>query len=373
MGELKREDKRIIIHIDLDYFYAQCEELKNISLKDKPLVVCVHSGRKEDSGAIVASNYIARAYGVKAGIPIIQAKRLLKDVKDSAFLPADFDYYEEKSRRIMEIIRAYGDKFEEASIDEAFLDVSKVCHLDFDKALELSKEIKKEIYEKENITCSIGIGPNKLIAKMASDYRKPNGLTLVKPDEVKSFLFPLPVGKLYGIGKKTESRLLELKISTIGELANFDLDKLTNLFGKKLGTYFYLAANGIDDEEVLNRESREISRIVTLKENTLDFEEIVKVLDELVKDVHLKMLEQGLACKSIGILAVMEDLKTRSKGRSLDNPINSLEVMNKWARELLKEFLSQDLEFKVRRIGFKASNLFNIKDQSLITQFIESQ
>jgi len=366
LKDLEGGKDRIIVHVDFDYFFAQCEEIKDPTLKDKPVIVCIYSGR--GSGAVSSSNYIARALGVKAGMPILQAKRI---VKEGIFLKADLEFYEEKSKRIMSIIRKFGDKFEEFSIDEAFLDVSKLTQLNYDKALSLAKEMKREIYEKEGITCSVGIGPNKLIAKMASDYQKPNGLTVVKPNEVKDFLFPLPIGRLYGVGKKTEEKFLSLGIKTIGDLANYPLDNLISIFGKKLGTYFYLAANGIDHEEVINKESKEISRITTLKDNTLDFNEISKVLEELVKDVYSKMVKQGLACKSIGLLAIMENLKTHSKSKTFDHPTNNFEFINKLSKELLEEFLSYDWDVKVRRIGFKVFGLTDLKGQRLLTQYIK--
>jgi DNA polymerase IV (DinB-like DNA polymerase) len=180
---------RVIIHADFDYFYAQCEERENPTLKDKPVVVCIYSGRSEDSGAVSTANYIARKYGVKAGISIIMAKRKLKNT-DAVFLPANFELYEKVSENIMNILRAYGDAFEQTGIDEAFIDVTQRVNGEFEIAKQLAQKIQKEIFEKEKITVSIGVGPNKLIAKIAAGKQKPHGLTMVKPEEIENFLRP---------------------------------------------------------------------------------------------------------------------------------------------------------------------------------------
>ena len=241
------------MHVDFDYFFAQVEERKDGSIGDKPVVVCVYSGRSQDSGVVSTSNYLARKYGVKSGMPISFAKNRLKDV-DSVFLPVDHDLYDVVSRNIMNIVRKYADKFEQAGVDEAFLEVTGSVNGSFEKAGEHANKLKKEIFKNEKITCSIGIGPNKLVAKIAAGTHKPDGLTLVKPDEVKSFLFPLPVRVLFGVGRKTEKTLQELGILTVGELATFDSDKLISIFGRHAAMHLQRSALGHDDSPVEQRE-----------------------------------------------------------------------------------------------------------------------
>ncbi|MCS6768241.1 MAG: DNA polymerase IV, partial [Candidatus Nitrosocaldus sp.] len=216
---------RIVMHVDLDYFYAQCEELRRSDLRDKPVVVCVYSARGGDSGAVSTCNYKARAYGVKAGIPIVQAKRLLKDVPDAVFLPVDEPYYTDISEMVMGILRASADAFEQVSIDEAYMDVSMRCS-NFDDARELATRLKDEIRGSIGLTCSIGVGMNKLIAKMASEHRKPDGLTVVRPEDVQGFIGPMSVGRLLWVGRRTEERLNAMGIRTIAELANVSIDML---------------------------------------------------------------------------------------------------------------------------------------------------
>ena len=205
--------------VDLDYFFAQCEELRNPSLKEKPVVICVYSGRTADSGAVSTANYIAREYGVRSGMPIYLAKKKLENV-DAAFLPVDDHYYEEVSRRVMAVLKGFGDEFEQMGIDEAFLDDSMRTRGSFHDAEELAKTIKNELLNQERLTCSIGVGPNKLIAKMAADEKKPNGLTVISPEHVHGFLEPLPVNRLIGVGTKTLEKMKSMQINTIGDLAS---------------------------------------------------------------------------------------------------------------------------------------------------------
>src|SRR3989344_6253941 len=163
--------QRIIMHIDLDQFYAALEEIRNPSLKGKPVVVCVYSGRTSDSGAVSTSNYTARKLGIRAGIPISRAKSLAeKSGQDVVFLPVDMEYYKNSSERIMEIFETHADIFEQASVDEAYLDITEKTKKSYNVAENIAGKIKEEIKEKENLPCSIGIAPNKLVAKIASDF-----------------------------------------------------------------------------------------------------------------------------------------------------------------------------------------------------------
>jgi DNA polymerase IV (DinB-like DNA polymerase) len=361
---------RVVLHVDLDYFFAQCEERENPSLKDKAVVVCVFSGRTEDSGAVSTANYVARKYGVKSGMPITLAKKILKD-KDAVFLPVNFELYESVSRNIMQILRKYADSFEQTGIDEAFLDVSQRVNGDFETARELAEAIKREILEKEKLTCSMGVAPNKLVAKIASDFRKPNGLTVVKPQEVQSFLFPLSVGKLFGVGRKTEKAMEKLGIKTIGDLAKYDVERLVDFFGRTLGIYFHQAAHGIDESPVQERGPAEsTSRIVTLKKNTRDLNLILEQIHPLCEDIHSRLLKQGLNFKSISAMAVMQDLSVRSKTKTFENPLSELEILKETVKELFEKLLEKEPKLEVRRAGVKISGFVEAqKKQTKITDF----
>ena len=183
-------ETRVVFHIDFDYFYAQCEETRSPELKSKPVCVCVFSDRGGDSGAIATANYTARKYGVKSGIPIAFAKKRLHERSDAVFLPVDFDFYSEISEKAMEIMKENADIFEYVGRDEAYLDVTERVEGDFKKAFHLAQQIKNSIRDKIKLSCSVGISPNKLISKIASDFQKPDGLALVSPNTTEVFLEP---------------------------------------------------------------------------------------------------------------------------------------------------------------------------------------
>lgn len=342
---------RTVLAVDLDYFYAQCEELREPRIKDKPVVVCVYSGRTVESGAVSTCNYLARSLGVKSGIPIALAKKMLSNYPNSAFLPMDKNYYEEVSERIMTILRSHSSLIEQVSVDEAYLDISENTKGDFSTAKFIGAQIKSEILVRERLTCSVGVGPNKLIAKMAVDAKKPDGLTVIEPSNVKYFLDPLPVGKLLGIGPKNEQKLEKLGIKNIGELANTDEAALIKEFGKHLGPHLKRFAQGIDEEPVHEKEVEQISRIVTLKCDTSTFN-FADDLRRISEDISNKLIERGTACKTVGIIAITTELKTKSRAKTLDNPSNSAKLIEDSARGLFETFFGEGPN-DVRRIGVK--------------------
>ena len=358
--------------MDLDSFYAQCEENANPSLKGKPVVICVYSGRTEDSGAVSTANYQARKYGVKAGIPIARAKKLLESV-DAAFVPMNHPYYEQVSNRIMEILRNQADIFEQTSIDEAFLDVSVTDGFSFDLARETALEIKKQLRTRELVTASIGIGPNKVIAKMASDQTKPDGLTVVTPQDVPTFLASLPVGRIPGVGKKAEEKLIQLNVSTVTDLSELSASKLVEMFGRSVGAYLYRAAKGEDDEPVKERaQPTQFSRIATLKQNTRSPEDTYSLLSELSQSVSDKLKAQEMSCKSVAIIAILTDLSIHSRSKTLDTPSSDTKLIEAAAKQLTLEFLESNPEAILRRLGIKASALTKKSGQTDMSSFFPS-
>jgi DNA polymerase IV (DinB-like DNA polymerase) len=325
-------------------------------LKDKPVVVGVYSGRTEESGAVSTANYAARKYGVKSGMPLFMAKRKLEGV-DAVFLPVDHEFYEQISDKLMRVFRGYADAFEQVGIDEAYLDVTEKVHGSFDEAKALAERMKVDVKNQVGVTFSVGVGPNKLVAKVAADIQKPNGLTIVRPEEVKEFLSPLPVDRLIGVGRKTSQKMADLGLKTIGDLAEFDAQRLVEVFGKTLGVYFHNAANGVDDEPVREAgEAESISRIATLKQDTRDLAFILEKTDNLTVEIHGELVKKGLSFKQVGIIAVLTDLTVRSRSQTLEQPTRTLETLRKTVRELLERFL-EDSEAEVRRIGVKVSQL----------------
>ena len=308
-------ESRVIMLVDLDYFYAQVEERRDPAIKDKPVVVCVYSGRTEDSGAVSTANYVARGYEVKSGMPIFLAKRKLKGV-DAVFLPMDRAFYEEVSDDVMETIRGFADSFEQVSIDEAYLDVTRRTSRSFETAYKLAQQLREEVKARENLTCSVGVGPNKLVAKIAADFQKPDGLTVVKPDKVQSFLDPLPVKRLMGVGTKIGKRMESLGIRTIGDLARYDVQVLIDVFGKNLGAYLHNASRGTDEAPVQERgEAESISRISTMKEDTRDLEVLLEKTAQLCEEVHANVVERNVNFRSVGLIAVLTDMSIRSRSK----------------------------------------------------------
>jgi len=362
-------ETRIVFHIDFDYFYAQCEETRSPELKSKPVCVCVFSDRGADSGAIATANYTARKYGVKSGMPITFAKKRLGQRKDAVFLPVDFDFYSELSEKAMEVMKQSADIFEYVGRDEAYLDVTKRVEGNFLKASHLAQQIKNEIREKIKLSCSIGISPNKLISKIASDFQKPDGLTIVSPEKIEVFLDQLKIRAIPGIGKKTEEKFSEMHFETIQELKKLDVFTLNKEFGRKSGTYIYNAVRGIDNEPVKEREERiQYSKITTLKKDSIDYQFLSENIRNLCVEVHRVVKKNNKMFKSIGIHFIQSDLSNKSKSRMLRNPTDSLEELQKNVEQLLKVGLVNQ-KTTIRRLGVKVSELSEIQGQSNITNY----
>lgn len=359
--------------VDLDYFFAQCEELRNLSLKNKPVVIGVYSGRTEDSGAVSTANYVARQYGVKSGMPLFLARRKLEGT-GAIFMPVDYEYYEEISEKIMKILRGYADIFEQVGIDEAFLDVSHKVQGNFENTESLVKTLKTEVKTQVGATFSVGVGPNKLVAKIASDTQKPNGLTIVKPEDVERFLNSLPVDRLIGVGRKIAQKMNDLSLKTIGDLSKHDVQRLVAIFGKTLGVYFHNASKGLDNEPVKEAgDAVSISRIGTLRQNTRDLALISSKTDELIGEIHDEIMQKNLKFKQVSILAVMTDLTIRSRSLTLEQPTKDAEILKNVVQTLLAKFTVEEGS-EVRRIGIKVSSLVKEeKKQRQLTNYFSSQ
>ncbi len=360
---------RVVMLADFDYFFAQCEELRNPTLKGKPVVVGVYSGRTEDSGAVSTANYVAREYGVKSGIPLYLAKKRLEGT-EAVFLPVDDEFYEQISNTMMSALRGYADSFEQTSIDEAYLDVTRKVNGSFEAARTLAEQMKREVKNAVGIAFSVGVGPNKLVAKIAADSQKPDGLTVVQPEEVQSFLSPLPVERLLGVGRKTAAKLGDFGIKTIGDLARYDVQRLVEAFGKKLGVYFHNAANGVDKDPVQETGAAEsISRISTLKENTRDLTVVLEKTDQLIEDIHRELVQRNVSFKQVGILAIMTDLRVRSRSKTLDAATRDAETLRDIVRGLFEKFLVES-ELEIRRVGVKISGFVKGEvEQKRLTSF----
>jgi DNA polymerase IV (DinB-like DNA polymerase) len=377
------------MHIDFDYFFAQCEEIKRPEIKDKPVVVCIYSGRTKESGVVSTCNYIARNYGIKSGIPIKIAKAKLAQVSQAVFLPSDIKHYSEKSDNAMTIIRDFLEnyslssvrsnvfqpikcaKFEYIGLDECYVEVTEKADFDFEKAKELANNLKKQIRKETRLTCSIGIAPNKMIAKIASDFQKPDGMTIVGPDEAKNFISNCNVDKIPGIGPKTSAKLLEMGIRTGGELSAFGLFRLIDTFGKKYATYLYNSAQGIDNEPVkLRGLAKQIGRIITLKKDISQTSEIEDELEHICKSVYKMALDQNVLYRNIGVLLILNDLDNITRSKSLKTHSRDFHELYSSVKSILNVTLNNYPNIKVRRLGIKLSDLKDNEGQNTMLNFI---
>ncbi len=354
------EKKRVILHVDMDHFFTAIEEREHPEYKGKPVVVGADPKEGKGRGVVSTCNYEARKFGVKSGMPISKAWKLCPQ---AVYLPVNYDLYTQVSERIMAILRKYADKFEVWGIDEAFLDVTSRVK-DYAEAEALARQIKREILEKEGLTCSIGVGPNKLVAKIASDHQKPDGLTVVKPEDAEKFLEPLSVRKLLWVGRKTEQKLKAMGIKTIGDLARYDPAVLAEAFGV-VGTQLYLMAHGIDKSEVEERgEIKSISRDVTFEEDTSNFSLVLETLDRLSGEVHGDLQKKQLYFKTVTVRIRYENFETHTHSKTLPFITNRLQDLKKTAKELVQAYLKP--ERKIRLIGVRVSNFTSAEKQKTL-------
>jgi DNA polymerase IV (DinB-like DNA polymerase) len=363
---------RRIMHVDFDYFFAQCEELRRPELKVLPVVVCVFSGRTEDSGVVSTANYVARKYGVKSGIPIRVAKSKLAGVSDAIFLPLDAAYYLQVSESAMSVISPYADRFEHVGIDECYIDVSERAG-SFEAARDLAQEIKNKVKSKTQLTCSIGVAANKMLAKIASDLHKPDGLTVIEPSNAIRSIANMEVGKIPGIGPKTSERLQELGVKTIDDLAGFDLFRLIEEFGKKNATYMHNAAHGIDDEPMAESgERQQIMRIATLKSNATGSEEMYPDLYELCQSVFQAAVDRRLLFRIVGVLLILDNLDNVTRSKSLKVHTGNFESLHSTARSILDEAMKEAGPVRVRRLGVRLSDFQSSAGQNTMLDFMGS-
>jgi DNA polymerase IV (DinB-like DNA polymerase) len=332
--------RKRILFVDLDYFYAQVEEVINPSLRGKPVAVCVFSGRNEDSGAVATSNYEARKLGIKAGIPIAMAKRLSNDV---ILLPMRKDLYKGISDKIMGYLSTLGTT-EVASIDEAYVDLGEIT---LEEAFKLAKEVKERIFKDHGLKVSIGVASNKVFAKVACEMGKPDGLVVLDDEKEEKLRSEIEVSEIPGIGPVLREKLNELGVNKLGDMKNLDEYKLRKVIGEAKAQYLISLANGTYDEPVKVRQRKHQGRYVTLKRNTRDPNEIKPYLFRAVDEAFAKA--SGALPMEIHVVAIMEDIDIVSRSRTFKHPISKDEAYNT-CYKLLLDILREDKR-QVRRIG----------------------
>jgi DNA polymerase-4 len=311
-------DDRIILHVDMDAFFISVEQRDDPALRGKPAAVCGSLSRS----VVTSATYEARPYGIRAGMSIQEAKKRCPQL---ILVKGDHSKYTETAARIFSILKDYTPLVEIASIDEAYLDITRSLLL-FKSLLSISQSIKDRIREEEQLTCSIGVAPNKLLAKLGSRLKKPDGLTIIGKEEVEKILKDLPVSSLHGIGPKLTEELKSIGIFTCGQLGRFPVPQLTKRFGV-IGERLHEMGLGLDDSPVVpldeEEDAKSISHSVTLEEDTSDPNLLKKVLLQLSERVSRRMRKEGFYGRRVTLTIRYSDFYTFSKQKTLFQWINS--------------------------------------------------
>lgn len=337
---------RKIIHVDMDAFYASVEQRDDPRLRGKPVIVAWRGNRS----VVCAASYEARKFGVRSAMPAIRAERLCPG---AVFLPPDFPRYRAVSHQAREIFQRHTDLIEPLSLDEAYLDVS-VNKLRLPTATQVARTIREQIRTELRLTASAGVAPNKFLAKIASDWRKPDGLFVIQPDEVDSFLQPLPVGRLPGVGKVMEEKLRSLEITTVGALRNLDLSDLEKRFGR-IGVRLFELARGIDKGEVIpDRPTKSISAEDTFENDVLlsETETMIRKLAQYTWAASRK--EERIGC-TVVLKLKTSDFKILTRSHTPVSPPASCEELTSIALSL-RERVALSPAQRFRLVGVGLSN-----------------
>jgi DNA polymerase IV (archaeal DinB-like DNA polymerase) len=378
VNKKKRWRGKAILHVDINSFYSSCEEIKDPSLIGKPhaVIMTPQNNNNITKGAVTTCSYEAKKLGIKSAMPLYKALELCPNLILHA---VDKKFYEKISNEVMEILEDYADIFEQASIDEAYLECTNKISNTHVTVEEYAQEIKKSIKEKcSGLLTSIGIAPTKSVAKIASDYQKPDGLTIVKFNELKNFLSPLDVETISGIGIKTQKILKEqMNIKTIGQLSNTDVQLLIERFGKKIGTWMWQVANGLDNEPVLPRGNHiSLSNESTLEFVTEDKEIIKQSLYELIDELYERIKNNKYQFRTVGIKLMRTDFSIETREKSYIKYQNERKSIESIIEEILGKFNLEDDNLvmpskkitkkflPIRKVGLKVSNLTTIEKNS---------
>lgn len=349
---LKTNKARVIFHVDMNSFYASVEMVHNPKLKGKPIAIA--GNPNERRGIIVTSSYEARAKGVKTTMPLWEARKLCPNL---IVIAPNFNRYRETSKQIFQLLAELIPIIEPVSIDEGYLDVTDHPT----DPIALANEVQTVLLNKLGIPCSIGIGPNKFLAKTASDMKKPLGITILRIRELPTKLWPLEIDHMYGVGKKTAEKLRQIEINTIGELAQADSYSLTQLLGIN-GERLKNRANGIDPRHV-NPDSvndfKSIGNSTTLREDTTDISKIKITLDKLSASVEARLQRRGFKGKTVQLTLRFSDRKTITRSRKLMKYINSKADILEVIYELFDIHWSSD---PIRLLGVTVQDLLEEKE-----------
>jgi DNA polymerase IV (DinB-like DNA polymerase) len=347
-GIAQGTSQRIIMHLDMDSFYASVEMRDRPELQGKPVVIGADPKNGKGRGVVSTCSYEARAFGIRSAMPISQAFVLCPH---AVFLFPDFPRYVKASADVMAILKTQGFPVRQVSIDEAFLDVSRL--MTFPAANDLAIRIKDTIITQLGLTCSIGLAPTKVVAKIASDINKPDGLTVVEPENLFSFLAPMPVRKIPGIGKKTEVNLFEMGIRTIRDLVACDIQLLIARFGRSVIALQGITA-GIDSCGVEERDCvKSVSRETTFSNDTNNDQLIAATIDALAEEVCRNLCDESLHCRTVIVKVRFKGFITKTKARTLPHYTNDTTTVRVCAHTLLREMFDGR---KIRLLGIRLSS-----------------
>jgi DNA polymerase-4 len=340
--------ERVVLHIDMDAFFSSIEQLSNPTLRGKPVIVCGDPNRRS---VVSTASYEARKYGLKSGMPIGQARKLCPH---GVFITGNPQKYVYTSVKILGALREFTSLVEPFSVDEAFLEFRG---LDWAGSIEVGEKIKRVISDRFGLTCSIGIGPNKIVAKMASGLDKPDGLTVIRSGEFLDFFGNKEVASLWGIGEKSKVKLRNLGISTVRELANFPERTLKKLFGE-YGGYLKMTANGIDDSPVIpyfqGIEPKSIGHEYTLPYDTDDKAYLLSTLLRLCEQVGRRMRKNGYIGDTVTVKIRYGDFKTFTRQKKLALHVDRDDILFDTARRL---FINNNNGDEIRLLGVSVSGL----------------
>lgn len=349
--EPERDTSRKIIHIDMDAFYASVEIRENPSLKDKPVVISRHPRETEGRGVVTTANYIAREFGIHSAMSSAKAFELCPH---TTFVPPNFDLYRTTSKQIHEIFHEYTDLVQPISLDEAFLDVTE-NKKDMKSATLIAKEIQRKIYDRTQLTCSAGVSYNKFIAKVASDFKKPSGITVVDPDHSHDFIMALPIKKFFGVGKKTVQRMYELNIYSGSDLYQKTEYELVNSFGK-MGHSLFRKVRGIDNSPVNpHRDRKSVGKERTFQVEIYEEDKIIQALRILAEKVAGALANHQLHGKTIVLKVRYEDFQTLTRRKTLLHYVNTATDLFNLASDLWTEH--GEVEKGVRLLGITVTNI----------------
>ena len=352
-GDITTTRERYIVHVDMDAFFASVEQRDNPACMDKPVIVGADPKSGAGRGVVSACSYEARKFGIHSAMPISIA---YKKCPDAVFLPVDMEKYARVSHEIFGLLERFTPEIEPVSIDEAFMDITGSWQL-FGSPVKTCRGIKAMIKKETRLTASVGLAPNKMTAKIASDIAKPDGMTAVNEKSLLGFLHPLPVEKLWGIGEKTLAALKKIGIKTIGDLAERNVRELENIFGKN-GGHAWKLANGIDRRRVeTTGVVKSISNEYTFERDTREKEEIMDTLMFLSEKVSRRLRKSGLKGRTITLKIRFSDFKTHTRSVTIKTPTNFVDVIYKNSARHAENFDPGNRP--VRLLGIRVSNLLD--------------